>query len=56
MELIRNRLREPSTWAGFGVLYMLVEGVLMGTSNWAAQAPALLMAVVAIVKGEVAKL
>jgi hypothetical protein len=56
MEIIRARLREPSTWAGFSVLYVLIEGVLMGTTNWAAQAPALLLAVVAVIKGEVAKL
>jgi hypothetical protein len=55
MEMIRSRLREPSTWAGLGVLYVLAEGVLLNPGNWAASAPAILMAVVAIFKGDPTK-
>jgi hypothetical protein len=48
--IIRARLREPSTWAGFGSLYLAVELAL--SSGLQAAAPAIIAAVVAVLASE----
>lgn len=51
MDYIRARLREPSTWAGIGVLYVVVESALSG-GDWKTSLPAVLAAVIAVMKGD----
>jgi len=45
------RLREPSTWAGFGLLYVAVEQALQ-SGDWMIGLPAVLGAIIAVFKGE----
>lgn len=51
MTYIRERLREPSTWAGLGILYVAVESAVT-SGNWTAGIPAVLGAVIAVFKGD----
>jgi hypothetical protein len=52
MDYIKQRLREPSTWAGFGILYVAVDAAI-SSGNWTAGLPAVLGAVIAVIKGDV---
>jgi len=51
MTYIRERLREPSTWAGLGILYVAIESAV-ASGNWTAGLPAILGAVIAVLKGD----
>lgn len=46
-----SRLKEPSTWAGLGILYMAVEAMLT-SGDWMTGLPGVLGALIAILKGE----
>lgn len=50
-----GRLKEPSTWAGFGILYVAAAAIFDGSVEWLTGLPAVLAALIAIVKGEAPK-
>ena len=51
MSYFASRLREPSTWAGLGILYVAVEAML-NSGDYMTALPAVLGAVIAVLKGD----
>lgn len=51
MGFFASRLKEPSTWAGFGLLYMAAEAMI-ASGDWMQGLPGVLGALIAVLKGE----
>lgn len=51
MGFFTDRLKEPSTWAGFGLLYMAINA-MMASGDWMQGLPGVLGALIAVLKGE----